>query len=121
MTRNSILSFTDEAISDELFSAITMGSNPGPTVLSKLMAYRGLALSSCHCLDGWYPKIIIVPDYETTIYNQPIRYIYDKHSSFVNDAGETVPWVQKDVAEDVRDIKITPFDGCGIHHPAITE
>lgn len=45
MTRNSILSFTDEAIADALVEAVTMGADPGPTVLSKLMAYRGLALS----------------------------------------------------------------------------
>lgn len=64
-----------------------MGAAPGPTVISKLMAYRGLALSSCHCLDGWLPKIIIVPDYETVIPAQRIRYIYDKQTSFINDAG----------------------------------
>lgn len=104
MTRNSILSFTDSAIASDLFEAVTMGADPGPTVLSKLMAYRGLALSSCHCLDGWYPKIIIVPDYETVIKDQPIKYIYDRKTSFVNDEGETVPWVQKDIATDVRDI-----------------
>ena len=121
MTRNSILSFVTEDIEAELYEAVTMGSDPGPTVISKLMAYRGLMLSSCHCLDGFIPKIIVVPDYECVVPNQHIRYIYDKEAAFVNDDGETVNWKQKDVTDGYRDIKVTPFDGCGIHHPAITE
>lgn len=121
MTRNSILSFVHSPIAGELYEAVTMGANPGPTVISKLMAYRGLMLSSCHCLDGFRPKIIVVPDYECTIPNQHIRYVYDKETTFTNDAGEVVPWKQKDVTDGYRDIDITPFDGCGIHHPAITD
>lgn len=121
MTRNSILSFTDDSIADELFEAVTMGSDPGPTVISKLMAYRGLTLSSCHCLDGFRPKVIVVSDYECVVQNQHIRYIYDMETSFVNDEGKEVPWKQKDVTDGYRDIPITPFDGCGVHHPAITE
>lgn len=121
MTRNSILSFTHDSIADELYEAVTMGSDPGPTVISKLMAYRGLMLSSCHCLDGFKPKVIVVPDYECVVADQHVRYIYDKETSFKNDAGETVPWKQKDVTDGYKDIGIAPFDGCGIHHPAITD
>lgn len=121
MTRNSILSFVMEEIEPALYEAVTMGSDPGPTVISKLMAYRGLTLSSCHCLDGFRPKVIVVPDYECVLPNQHVRYIYDKETSFVNSDGETVPWKQKDVTDGYRDIKVTPFDGCGIHHPAITD
>jgi len=121
MTRNSILSFVHHSIADQLYEAVTMGSDPGPTVISKLMAYRGLTLSSCHCLDGFHPKVIVVPDYEAVLPNQHIRYVYDRETSFVNDQGEIVPWKQKDVTDGYRDIKVTPFDGCGIHHPAITD
>lgn len=121
MTRNSILSFINDAISDPIYEAITMGATPGPTVISKLMAYRGLCLSSCHCLEGFRPKVIVVPDYECILPNQHIKYIYDETTSFTNDNGEEVPWTQKNVADDYRDISVTPFDGCGIHHPAITD
>lgn len=34
--------------------------------------------------------------------------------------GEEVAWTQKDIAEKEEDIRINVFDGCGIHHPAIT-
>lgn len=121
MTRNSILSFVQEEIADRLYEAVTSGADPGPTVISKLMAYRGLFLSSCHCLDGFLPKVIVVPDYECVLPEQHIKYVYDKEVTFQNEAGETVPWKQKDVTDGYRDIKVAPFDGCGIHHPAITD
>lgn len=121
MTRNSILSFVQDSIADGLYEAVTNGATPGPTVISKLMAYRGLFLSSCHCLDGFRPKVIVVPDYECVLCDQHIKYIYDKDVSFTGDDGKEVHWKQKDVTDGYRDIKITPFDGCGIHHPAITD
>ena len=121
MTRNSILSFIDAAISDPVYEAITMGADPGPTVISKLMAYRGLCLSSCHCLNGFRPKVIVVPDYECVLPQQHIKYIYDEKTSFTNADGKEIPWTQKNVADGYRDINVTPFDGCGIHHPAITD
>lgn len=121
MTRNSILSFVREEIADRLYEAVTSGADPGPTVISKLMAYRGLFLSSCHCLDGFLPKVIVVPDYKCVLPDQHIKYVYDKEVEFKNEAGEIVPWKQKDVTDGYRDIEIAPFDGCGIHHPSITD
>lgn len=121
MTRNSILSFVRESISDSLNEAVTMGALNKKSVLSKLMAYRGLMLSSCHCLDGFRPKIIVVPDYETVVKDQEIKYIYDKVSEFTNEDGDIVEWKQKDIATGRRDIKVEPFDGFGIHHPSITD
>lgn len=120
MTRNSILSFVDEAIYDELNERVTMGVQFDKTVLSKYYAYRGLMLSSCHCLDDWYPKIIVVPDYMRKIPNQHIKYMYDNTVNFVDKNGLEREWKQKDIAETVRDIEINVYDGCGIHHPAIT-
>ena len=122
MTRTSILSFVDETINAELTERVTMGIHLKSTVLSKWYAYRGLMLSSCHCLEDWYPRIIIVPDYEKTIQNQKIKYVYDKEVELVNhDTGEPFTWKQKDIATGTRDIDINVFDGCGIHHPDITD
>lgn len=121
MTRNSILSFVDEKIIVELDESISMGVRIDKTVLSKYYAYRGLMLSSCHCLENWYPKIIIVPDYYRVIRNQRIKYLYDKEIEFVDKEGNNRIWQQKDITEGTRDIEINVFDGCGIHHPYITE
>lgn len=120
MVRTSILSFVDESIYDELTRRVTMDIKLDKTVLSKWYAYRGLMLSSCHCLEGWKPRIIIVPDCYSVIPDQKIKYVYDKHMTFEKD-GKTIPWVQKDIATGIRDIEINCFDGCGIHHPDITD
>lgn len=120
MVRTSILSFVDESISDELYRRVTMDIEIEKTVLSKWYAYRGLMLSSCHCLEDWIPRIIIVPDYYRVIPNQTIKYVYDRKMTYEKD-GKILPWVQKDIATGIRDIEINVFDGCGIHHPDITD
>ena len=122
MTRNSILSFVNAEIIDELNERVLSGARIKKTVLSKYYAYRGLMLSSCHCLDGWYPKVIVVPDKTVTMKNQHIKELYDMETDFVNSEGETIHWKQKDVKEVCVDLeKINLFDGCGIHHPDITD
>lgn len=120
MTRQGMLSFVDESLSEKLDEIVSMGIDVGDTVLSKYYAYRGLMLSSCHCLEGWIPKIIIVPDHYRTIKNQKIKYIYDNNIEFTDKNGKDRVWKQKDIAETTRDIEINVFDGCGIHHPEIT-
>lgn len=120
MVRTSILSFVCESIHDELTRRVVMDVEFDKTVLSKWYAYRGLMLSSCHCLDLWKPRIIIVPDCYSIIPQQKIKYVYDKHVMFEKD-GKTIPWVQKDITTGIRDIEINCFDGCGIHHPDITD
>lgn len=120
MTRVGVLSMIDASIIDEINERVTMGITFDKTVLSKYYAYRGLMFSSCHCLEGWLPKIIVVPDCETVIKDQHIKYVYDKETEITGKTGEKFVWKQKDIAEDTRDIKVNLFDGCGIHHPAIT-
>ena len=121
MTRSGILSFIDAEITDEVTNRVCMGISEIKTVLAKWYAYRGLMLSSCHCIEGWVPKIVVVPDFFKMIPAQHIRYVYDKPTSFVDKEGNQRTGIQKDVAEDVRDVEINVFDGCGIHHPAITD
>ena len=121
MVRQSILSFIDERLAEPLNEAVTMGISIGETVLSKWYAYCGLMLSSCHCLEGWKPKIVVMPDRMGIIKDQHIKYVVDTETPFVDKEGKQRIWKQKDIAEGVRDIEINLFDGCGIHHPAITD
>ena len=121
MTRNSILSFVDASIADELDRRVTMDIQIGKTVLSKYYAYRGLMLSSCHCIEEYIPKIVIVPDCYRIIPDQHIKYVYDDNTEFTDKNGNRRKWTQKAIASKTTDIKINVFDGCGIHHPAISE
>lgn len=122
MVRQSMLSFVERHIYHELDRRVSMelDFSETPTVLSKYYAYRGLMLSSCHCLENWYPKMIVVPDYMTTIKNQWIEYLVDKTVTF-NDrkTGKERTWTQKDIATKTVDIDINAFDGAGICHPSI--
>ncbi len=120
MTRTGILSFIDAKIEAALFERITLGVKASKRILSKYYAYRGLAFSSCHCLEGYMPKIIIVPDYYRVIPGQRIKYAYDREIDFVDKSDQQRVWIQKDIAVATRDITINTFDGCGIHHPAIS-
>ena len=119
MTRIGILSFVDAEVFDELEKRINMELTFDKTVLSKLYAYRGLLLSACHMLEGWFPKTIVVPDLMRTISNQHIKYATDVTSLFIDKDGNEREWTQKDIAEGYRDIQINVFDGCGIIHPTL--
>lgn len=120
MTRTGILSFVDEEIEPELNRRVTMDIKYDKGVLSKIYAYRGLLLSACHMLEGFRPKIIIVPDYYRIIPDQNIKYAYDDTTEFIDKEGRQRTWTQKNIGQDVRDIEINAFDGCGIHHPSIS-
>lgn len=121
MTRNAILSFIQEDIENELNERIGLGIKIEKTVLSKYVAYRGLMLSSCHCIEDWIPKIIIVPDYIRTIKNQKIKYLIDEKTTYIDkETGEERDWTQKGVETGIMDYDINVFDGTGIHHPNIS-
>lgn len=119
MTRRGIVSFIDEDLAGEVERRIRMDIHMDKTVLSKWYAYRGLFFSSCHNLEGFAPKVIVVPDCMTTIPAQRIKYVVDNKLTFTNDKGEDVEYYQKNVAEGTRDIEINAFDGCGIIHPSL--
>ena len=65
MVRQGVLSMVDASIAQELEERVTMGLKIEETVLSKWYAYRGLMLSSAHCVENYVPKIIVVPDLMT--------------------------------------------------------
>lgn len=113
MVRQGVLSFVDEYIAPELNKRITMDLDISTTVLSKWQAYRGLVLSSCHCIEGYCPKMIVVKDMKTVIPGQHVRYIVDEHMTFTNDEGKEVEWTQKGIESGVNDVRINAFDGTG--------
>ena len=104
MQRNAIMSFVDNRIIKELNKRVRMDMDIDKTVLSKLYAYMGLYLSSCHCIEDWVPKTIVVPDYYRVIPKQRIKYLYDNTTEFIDkDTGEKRIWTQKDITEKTTD------------------
>lgn len=122
MTRNAILGFVDASISDVLDKAITMDVEIEETVLSKYCAYRGLMFSSCHCLEDYFPKMIVVPDYEKVVENQTIKYLVETEEEYVDkETGETRKWKSHGIETGVKDIDLNVFDGFGVCHPGIVD
>ena len=119
MTRNGILSFVDKHIEPELNRRITMDLRFDTVVTSKYRSYRGLCLSSTHNLEGFYPKVIVVPDLMRVVPDQHIKFAVDETTEFIDREGRQRTWTQKAIAEDRRDIEINAFDGCGLIHPAL--
>lgn len=119
MTRNGILSFVDKYIEPELNRRITMDLRFDTVVTSKYRSYRGLCLSSTHNLEGFYPKVIVVPDLMRVVLDQHIKFAVDETTEFVDREGRQRTWTQKAIAEDHRNIEINAFDGCGLIHPAL--
>lgn len=118
MTRNAILGFIEEDISEEIDKIISMDLKVDNTVLSKWCAYRGLMFSSCHCLEGWHPKTIVVPDYEKVIGNQKLRWLSEESRKYIDkDTGEEKEWKTHGIEEGYKDIEINVFDGHGFIHP----
>lgn len=120
MTRNAILGFISEKISEEIEKRITMDIEMDKTVLSKWCAYRGLMFSSCHCLDGWKPKVVVVDDYEKVLENQHIKWLVDEEKKYVSyNDGKEKTWKTHGIIDGYKDIKINVFDGFGIIHPEL--
>lgn len=78
--------------------------------------------SSCHCLEGYFPKMIVVPDYEYTLQDNMIKFLVDTETIFTDkETGEERVWKSHSIETGKKDIIINAFDGCGIHHPKISE
>lgn len=122
MTRNAILSFIDVNIADDIDEIVSLGYEIKKTVIPKYMAYRGLMFSSCHCIEDWKPKIIIVDDCDVTLPNQHIKYLADDPVEYEDkETGEKKTFINKKVVEGYKDLSITFNDGCGIIHPKLAE
>lgn len=122
MSRHATLGFIDENIKAQIDKIITMDLDMKKTVISKYLAYRGLMFSSCFCIENWYPKVIVVDDYKRIIPNQYIKYMVDKEVNYIDKSTkENKVWKEKGIAEGYKDVEIMPFDGCGLHHPSITQ
>lgn len=121
MVRQGMFSFVEKHIEPELRRRIDMelDFSKTPTVLSKYYAYRGLMLSSCHCLENWFPKFVVVDDFYRIVKDQNIKYVYDDIIEFTDKAGNARQWKQKAVGSKKQDVEVNCFDGAGICHPKI--
>lgn len=91
-------------------------------VISKYEAQRCLPFSSCTLIKDYMPNIVIIGEYEKTLQNQLIKYVVEREKEFINkETGKTKKYKSREIEEGYKDLKISPFDGCGCHEHGFME
>lgn len=120
--KEGITAFVCDALFDELYRITQMDIPVEECVLSKYEAQRCLAFSTCSLIHDYMPNIVIIGEYEKTLPNQLIKYVVEKEREFRDEqTGETVSYLSREVEEGFRDIRLSPFDGCGCHEKGFME
>lgn len=121
--KDGITVFIDEEFYDEMMERSQLGLEIDNCVISKYESQRCLIFSSCQIVEEKLPYIVIVDEYEKIIPSQYVRYAVQKDIEFTDKATKEkkVAKNQKFIEEDYRDIKISPFDGFGIHTKEVSE
>ena len=114
--KDGITAFVCDEIFDELYKITQMDIPIDECVISKYEAQRCLVFSGCTLIQDYMPNIVIIDEYEKTLKNILIKYITVKKKTYVDPAtGKEKSYNSREVEEGIRDVKISPFDGCGCH------
>lgn len=114
--------FLDESVYQDMFFASQLGIEINECVISKYEAQRNLTLSVCTLIDSALPYIVIVDEYTKIIKDQEIRYVVEYEDSLVDKkTGKLVKFNNRRIEDGTKDVKISPFDGCGCHDKSLSE
>ena len=114
--KDGITAFVCDEIFDELYMITQMDIKIDECVISKYEAQRCLPFSSCTLIENYMPRIIIIGEYEKILQNQLIKYVVEKEKEFTDkETGKKKKYKSREIEEGYKDLKISPFDGCGCH------
>lgn len=114
--KDGITAFVCENIYEELYTITQMDIPIDECVISKYEAQRCLLFSSCTLIEDYMPNIVIIGEYEKTLENQLIKYVVQREREFADkETGEKKRYNAREIEEGLKDIKLSPFDGCGCH------
>lgn len=114
--KDGITAFVCDKIFDELYLITQMDIKIDECVISKYEAQRCLPFSSCTLIKDYMPNIVIIGEYEKTLKNQLIKYVVEKEKEFVDEnTGNKKKYKTREIEEGLKDIELSPFDGCGCH------
>lgn len=120
--KDGITAFVCEDIFDELYLITQMDIKVDECVISKYEAQRCLPFSSCTLIHEYMPNIVIIGEYEKTLHNQFIKYVIEREKEFTDkETGNQKKYKSKEIEEGYKDIKLSPFDGCGCHEHEFME
>ncbi|QWU13388.1 hypothetical protein SAMN04487895_10354 [Paenibacillus sophorae] len=115
--KDGITVFIKEVISKEMQERSCLGLHIKKDIISKFESYRCLILSSYKPTDCEIPYIVIIDEFEKTLHPEIIRYVDDVKS--VGKDGKT--YNNKGIKQGKKAIKLSPFDGFGIHTPEMSK
>lgn len=111
-----ITAFVCDEIFDELYRITQMDIEVDECVISKYEAQRCLPFSSCTLIHDYMPNIVIIDEYEKVLKNQLIKYVVERKREFIDkDTGKKKTYNAREIEEGYKDLKLSPFDGCGCH------
>lgn len=120
--KDGITAFVCDNIFEELYMVTQMDIEIEECVISKYESQRCLPFSSCTIIPDYIPNIVIIGEYEKTLSNRLIKYVVERKKEFVNkETGKTGTYNSREIEEGYRDIKLSPFDGCGCHEKEFME
>ncbi len=111
-----ITAFVCDEMFDTLYQISQMDIPVKECVISKYEAQRCLLFSSCTLIRDFFPNIVIIGEYQKTLFHQKVKYMVEKEHTFTDKkTGEQKTVKIRDIKEGYRDIPLSPFDGCGCH------
>lgn len=120
--KDGITAFVCDDFFDELYMITQMDIEIHECVISKYEAQRCLPFSSCRLIQDYIPNIVIIGEYEKVLKNQFIKYVAEREKEFTDrETGEQKTCKAKEIEEGYRDLKLSPFDGCGCHEHEFME
>lgn len=120
--KDGITAFVCDNIFDELYTITQMDIQIDECVISKYEAQRCLLFSSCTLIHDYMPNIVIIGEYEKTLQNQLIKYVVEKEKEFEDkETGKKKKYKSREIEEGYKDLKLSPFDGCGCHEHKFME
>ena len=120
--KDGITAFVCDEIFDELYMITQMDIEVEECVISKYEAQRCLPFSSCTLIHNYMPNIVIIGEYEKTLENQLIKYVVERKREFIDkDTGKKKSYNAREIEEGYKDLKLSPFDGCGCHEYEFTK
>ena len=120
--KDGITAFVCDDIFDELYMITQMDIKIDECVISKYEAQRCLPFSSCTLIHDYMPNIVIIGEYEKTLENQLIKYVVEREKEFTDkETGKKKKYKSREIEEGYKDLKLSPFDGCGCHEHEFKE
>lgn len=120
--KDGITAFVCDDLFEELYAVTQMDLKITECVISKYEAQRCLPFSSCTVIQDYMPHIVIIGEYEKTLQNQWIKYVTEREKEYTDrESGEKKPYRSREIKEGFRDIRLSPFDGCGCHEKEFME